>query len=707
MRKYQILLLLIYTTIFSYAQQHRIKDNTYEIKQLSPQGIVLDKGWKFSIGDNPAYALPEYDDSRWQSIDPTKDIHDIPPLWKNTIVWFRLHFTVDTAISNALAMRIQQSGASEFYLNGKLIHRFGVVSADPNQVKAFSPLSKPVSLPAGKTTEQVLAVRYALQPHLWYGTHFGTENRGLFIVVNTIENAIAQYEQGLVYTDKSSIFKMGVFLILGILYLAFYLFYPTQKVNLYFSSYAFAFALFWALITYSHSQHQVQQWFLINNLLVITGVIANLYMLTAIYTLFEQRKGWVYYPLFAFGILSIPIGTFVYGWGWLIAALLFTNIVNLVITYIALKAVRNHKKGAWIIAAGGVGFLICWFIFTLQWFGFLDQYYIDLFTLAQLFIPVAVSIYLGYDFARTYRSLQQKLTEVERLSKEKQELLAMQKEALEIQVQERTAQLHQSLQELKTTQAQLVQREKMASLGELTAGIAHEIQNPLNFVNNFAEINTELLNELKQEVQSNNKEEVLQITDTLKDNEQKIVHHGKRADAIVKGMLQHSRVSTGEKQSTDLNALVDEYLRLSYHGMRAKEKGFTATIQTDFDIALSKLSLVPQDIGRVLLNLFNNAFYSMNEKKKQLNGTYEPVIQVTTRRLDNKVEVSIKDNGTGIPQKALEKIFQPFFTTKPTGEGTGLGLSLTYDIITKGHGGDIKVNTKEGEGTEFIIQLPV
>ncbi|MBD0278152.1 MAG: two-component sensor histidine kinase [Flavisolibacter sp.] len=351
--------------------------------------------------------------------------------------------------------------------------------------------------------------------------------------------------------------------------------------------------------------------------------------------------------------------------------------------------------------------MICWFIFTLQWFGFLDQYYIDLFTLAQLFIPVAVSIYLGYDFARTYRSLQQKLTEVERLSKEKQELLAMQKEALEIQVQERTAQLHQSLQELKTTQAQLVQREKMASLGELTAGIAHEIQNPLNFVNNFAEINTELLNELKQEVQSNNKEEVLQITDTLKDNEQKIVHHGKRADAIVKGMLQHSRVSTGEKQSTDLNALVDEYLRLSYHGMRAKEKGFTATIQTDFDIALSKLSLVPQDIGRVLLNLFNNAFYSMNEKKKQLNGTYEPVIQVTTRRLDNKVEVSIKDNGTGIPQKALEKIFQPFFTTKPTGEGTGLGLSLTYDIITKGHGGDIKVNTKEGEGTEFIIQLPV
>jgi two-component system NtrC family sensor kinase len=268
--------------------------------------------------------------------------------------------------------------------------------------------------------------------------------------------------------------------------------------------------------------------------------------------------------------------------------------------------------------------------------------------------------------------------------------------------------------ELKSTQAQLIQSEKMASLGELTAGIAHEIQNPLNFVNNFSEVSNEMIDDMNEELEKGDIREAKEISSNVKQNLEKILHHGKRADAIVKGMLQHSRVNTGQKEPTDINALADEYLRLSFHGMRAKDKSFNATINTDFDNSIGKINVVPQDIGRVLLNLFNNAFYAVTEKKKNLTGfenvsglkSYEPTVSINTKKIDGKVLLFVKDNGTGIPQKVVDKIFQPFFTTKPTGQGTGLGLSLSYDII-KAHGGEIKVESREDEGSEFVIQLPI
>jgi signal transduction histidine kinase len=262
-----------------------------------------------------------------------------------------------------------------------------------------------------------------------------------------------------------------------------------------------------------------------------------------------------------------------------------------------------------------------------------------------------------------------------------------------------------TLEQLKQTQSQLIQSEKMASLGELTAGIAHEIQNPLNFVNNFSDVNKELLQELKEEADKGNIEDVKAIADDVIGNEEKINHHGKRADAIVKGMLQHSRKSSGQKELTDINALADEYLRLSYHGLRAKDKSFNAEIKTDLDESIGKINIIPQDIGRVLLNLFNNAFYAVNEQKTLNPVSYNPAIFVKTEKCDDKIYISVKDNGNGIPQKILDKIFQPFFTTKPTGEGTGLGLSLSYDII-KAQGGTLKVESTEGEGSEFIIMMP-
>ncbi|MEP6737681.1 MAG: ATP-binding protein, partial [Chryseolinea sp.] len=277
---------------------------------------------------------------------------------------------------------------------------------------------------------------------------------------------------------------------------------------------------------------------------------------------------------------------------------------------------------------------------------------------------------------------------------------------------EQAKEIEKAYKNLKQTQVQLVQAEKMASLGELTAGIAHEIQNPLNFVNNFSEINKELIDEMNQELAAGNLSEVKNIAKNISDNEEKIIFHGRRADGIVKGMLQHSRSSSGVKEMSDINAIADEYLRLAYHGLRAKDKSFNASMKTEFDPQVGKINAVPQDIGRVVLNLITNAFYVVTEKKtiKAANGSagdkYEPTVTVSTKKNGNKVEIRVSDNGSGIPQSVLDKIFQPFFTTKPSGQGTGLGLSMSYEIITKGHGGELKVETQVGQGTTFIIVLP-
>jgi signal transduction histidine kinase len=317
---------------------------------------------------------------------------------------------------------------------------------------------------------------------------------------------------------------------------------------------------------------------------------------------------------------------------------------------------------------------------------------------------------------------------LDRTEKVKRTTAILLEETIEELEQKRKA-VEVTLAELKATQAQLIQSEKMASLGELTAGIAHEIQNPLNFVNNFSEINKELIDELKEELAIGNRQPAEEIANDIKENEEKINHHGKRADAIVKGMLQHSRTSTGQKEPTDLNALADEYLRLAYHGLKAKDKSFNAEFVTDFDESLPKINVIPQDIGRVLLNLINNAFYAVDKKAKDLTPQppeggaknarteYRPTVTVSTssskspselvpnNREDLGVEIRVKDNANGIPESIKDKIFQPFFTTKPTGQGTGLGLSLSYDIV-KAHRGEIKVESVEGEGTEFIIQIP-
>jgi len=336
------------------------------------------------------------------------------------------------------------------------------------------------------------------------------------------------------------------------------------------------------------------------------------------------------------------------------------------------------------------------------------------------YLETAQAFAIIWIFATWFTSnRQQKAMEKERLKRRQEEELnkqiALRKVELEDLVKERTAalslqkeELQHALAELRTTQDQLIQSEKLASLGELTAGIAHEIQNPLNFVNNFSEVSIELLDEMEEELEKGDAKEAFAIAADIKQNLEKIRHHGKRADGIVKGMLQHSRNNSGERQLTDLNVLADEYLRLSYHGLRAKDKSFNVTMTTHYQENLPKINVVPQDIGRVLLNLFNNAFYAVQQKQKTAGADYKPEVTVSTfAPPEGGWGVRVKDNGIGIPEAVKEKIMQPFFTTKPTGEGTGLGLSLSYDIVVKGHGGRIDVESEEGKGSEFIINLPL
>lgn len=352
---------------------------------------------------------------------------------------------------------------------------------------------------------------------------------------------------------------------------------------------------------------------------------------------------------------------------------------------------------------------------------FLDQYASAFFKSNESFLDNAIgfsTIWIA-TFCMIARNQKKSLVaeqaEHEREAEERR-IIEAKKQELEYLVAERTAEimrqkeeLEHALIDLKATQAQLIQSEKMASLGELTAGIAHEIQNPLNFVNNFSEVSIELIDELNEEQAKPQRDTELEtelLTD-LKQNLQKITHHGIRASSIVKGMLQHSRASTGQRELTDINVLCDEYLRLAYHGLRAKDKTFNASFKTDFDASLGQISLIPQDMGRVFLNLFTNAFYAVRQRQRQ-GGTagYQPSVSVSTRCANGQAVIWVSDNGTGIPESARQKIFQPFFTTKPTGEGTGLGLSMAFDIVTKGHTGTIEVDSTEGKGTTFTITLP-
>ncbi len=395
----------------------------------------------------------------------------------------------------------------------------------------------------------------------------------------------------------------------------------------------------------------------------------------------------------------------VFSWLWHIFMLAF---VGMIYTRYEFKSVRSLMVSVIpLIIIGVLGDLT--YLISKSFYNNYNEYF-DMFKVFAIIWVVA----MWYQNRRQQKQLAAE--RLQRLEEEKQnQLMQARKAELEILVAERTDEINRQKEELvtaldhlKTTQSQLVQSEKMASLGELTAGIAHEIQNPLNFVNNFAEVNTELIQELKEEQEKDDPDHELveEILRDLAENMEKMVYHGRRADSIVKGMLLHSRTGSGEKERVDVNALADEYMRLAYHGLRAKDKSFNATLEKDFDPEIIMAKVMPQDFGRVLLNIFNNAFYAVSQRAKQESDGYRPTVWLSSKLENGTVEIKIKDNGTGIPDEVRSKIFEPFFTTKPTGQGTGLGLSLSYDIIHNGHGGTLEVESEKGTFTMFIVKFP-
>ena len=690
---------------------------------FNERGLLLfgnSDGWRFQPGDDLNRADPHYDDSDWMFFSPAGLTDPIPDSLWNGYGWFRLKFAVDSSIySVPRYLYFNTWGAAEVYLDGKLVKKYGVFSTNPSGEKRYMPINKThPAVVLHHSESHLLAVRFSYHKGqqykklleryaLIFGFNIGFAKDNLNQRIILINNM-----------NQQRVYILGTMLFLIVLlHSLLFVLFPSEQSNLYIA--ILAFLLFMHIISAYTSvffEFDILQETLFGTLPFTILFVAVLSMLPfTINSMFKQKPQIIHkiliwlFPVFAFAdiINSDPLTKFVIGAVFLLGIIFFT-------AQALVQAWRNKQKGVWIISVAFFCLILSAIIWTL-YKELTDNFRSDVNAVLTYFIygsvPLGLTAFMASRFRDLYSNLEQK-------------------------VSERTHELNQSLENLRSTQTQLITSEKLASLGALTAGIAHEIQNPLNFVNNFSDVNKELLEELKEELAEGSRhlandsrqsaEEKIksagEIANDIIGNEQKINHHGKRAESIVKGMLLHSRGSSGQKEPVDINALCDEYLRLSYHGFRAKDKTFNAEYKTDFDPDLPKIKVVPQDIGRVLLNLINNAFYAVHEKSKMIttemhslpvethgraslqSTDYKPTVMVATRKNGDRIEITVKDNGPGIPPGITDKIFQPFFTTKPTGQGTGLGLSLAYDIV-KAHGGEIIIESKEGEGSEFIIRL--
>ena len=696
------------------------------LRSVPNTGAVLDQGWKFRAGDDPAWARPDFDDRAWAPINPNQRPQLLPQVQAARIGWLRLRLQVpDSLRSRALVLLFQQTCASEVYLNGRLLHRYGRVSAQPGQVRPAGFTADPLEVHFAGPREQVLAVRFAPWPPLaWFKDNINflrVRITGLpGLLRRNVERAVG---------PVANFATFAVFLLLSLLHLSFLRYNPAQRANYYFALYAGAGALgFLGLYGGWLAQGMAAT--------LMLGIGADVFLLMsyvwavrALYALFDYRPGKSYAALWVALAACLALSEFTQLTSYSVltsysfAFFGFVVLASAVQLRLTLRALRQRKRGAGLIAAGFVGALGCAFVYAML---IITQAQISfrvsatLVALMALLPALGISLFLARAFALNSELLLVKLRQVQDLSaqaqaqqQEKQALLAAQNELLERQVAARTAEVagqrdraEHALRELTTAQSQLVQAEKMAFLGELTAGIAHELQNPLNFMKNFAEVSTSLVDDMASERPAPAPHAgglETEILAGLKQNLHEISQHGQRATAIIKDMLAHSRAGTGPRTLTDLSALAAESLRLAHEGQPARGEAF---LTTHFDPALVPLAVAPQDLGRVLLNLCTNALYAVQQRRSHAEPTYRPEVTVTTRQLPRTVEIRIRDNGLGMPAAVRARVFQPFFTTKPVGEGTGLGLSLSHDIVTKGHGGTLTVESREGEGTEFVVSLP-
>lgn len=702
--------------------------------QSQQVGINIQKGqyyfrdhWKFRAGDSSEWAKPGYNDRHWQKADLS--LRDNKALREAEKGWFRLQFSFsEKSLKTEYSLIIKQFGSSELYLDGQLV---ASSKASDSQDSASQVRLMQIPFTVKDTNNHVIALRYSFRSAPIY--YASTDEEAFRVWLEPAYQSMLNQLVNTAWNAGVGGMLAGLFGILSLLHFLFFRANPNQRVHLILAFATFCFTIMFALSTLDGFTGTLTQKSLLDIGLVLNIHLGFGLLLAAVYTYLKRRHGWFFYFIIVTLAVSFGYQCFI---GPLPNGQFFIPFSLVLIDYIRVSWLGKRQGGSdnklpWnslrfsffsLLLLILLGFLmgIVEGLTKMEENAFILAFVLVIFVFAVLLgIPIGLSLSLVQDYTHTYKSMRLNLEEVQKLSdktlaqeQEKQQILATQNDTLERQVNERTAELNQSLETLKSTQAQLIQKEKMASLGELTAGVAHEIQNPLNFVNNFSEVSVDLLEELQEEKEKAPEKQDLElekeILTDLRQNLQKITHHGQRASSIVRSMLAHSRTSSGQMEPTNLNALADEYLRLAYHGQRATHPTFNCQLTTDFSADIPTLNLAAQDMGRVLLNLFGNAFYALHQKQQLSAEAYEPTIWVSTALREGKtLEMRVRDNGLGIPQTIIQKVFQPFFTTKPTGEGTGLGLSLSYDIVTKSHQGTLEVTSTEGEGTEFVITLPV
>ena len=674
--------------------------------------LTAKDGWIFNEGNDTTWARKDISTSDWKKLNPTQLTIKNADKDGKAEGWFRIRFRLDNSFQNMpVGIQMGRWAATDVYVDGRHVVSSGNTGLNGKPYRENS-----INIEPPTVVDLVPGVDHVLALHIvehrsplkfsMLKTELHYKSFGNLLELTGPESQLKDINHYKRFTFYWTLW-ISVCSVLAIVFWLLY-FQNRSEKNLLFVSIAitsFSIAMFMDAILNIKTEITFISW---AGMFYIKNLFYGLSQATGILFLVHAFRRKVSVPLkllliivafagaisdFYFkGALQLPLG------------ILFLSIC----LYFIISSWKNLRGAQWALVVGILSTCI-WNVLL----AYNSMIYRPAFPFPFVFLyltgtflsfPLSQMVYVVMRFNEILLEVRKNANQVIHLTEEKKDQALKQQKVLEEEVAKQTIELRTAFENLKSTQSQLIQSEKMASLGELTAGIAHEIQNPLNFVNNFSDVNTELIDELKTELTTGNMRSAIEIAENIKDNERKINHHGKRADAIVKGMLQHSRTSSGQKEPTDINALADEYLRLAYHGLRAKDKSFNADVETDFENSISKINIIPQDIGRVILNLINNAFYAVNEKTKMNSPGFKPTVVISTKKLAGKVEIRVQDNGNGIPQKVLDKIFQPFFTTKPTGQGTGLGLSLSYDIV-KAHGGELKVETKEGEGTEFIIKL--
>jgi signal transduction histidine kinase len=715
MKNFIKIALLILLPVAAIAQDTviTITPDLFNNKKHDAYQIVNADGWLFKQGNDTSWARRDIDTKSWQKMSPTKLTAKYADKTGRAEGWFRLKFKLaDSFTKSTLGLKSAWWAAEDIYVDGLLVTSYGNtgVNGKPyHEAPAFNLLAKPIPINFKPGTEHTIAVHFVDYteplPPLRLKSE-DTPSSGMVFI--TLEDYNNRFLSDLL-TERSV--EAGWVAVCTVLCLLFWLLYFQNQAEKSFKTIALytmflALLLLSALLGTSFGISFLSFYiFTIGNEFFVS--VATVFTLLVVVNVFGRKVTKALNVFLGTCFIAVLVNSCLFQ-NSLVMIMILIMVLVLNIYYIV-SSWKNLRGPQWAIVIGLIVSQLFGgiYFFLKVIFNSGQNAFLTTVTGYSLSFPLSLLVYVSMRFKEIITEVRANAAQVVQLSEEKEQEALNRQQVLEQEVNRQTAEIRLTLDNLKSTQTQLVQREKMASLGELTAGIAHEIQNPLNFVNNFSEVNKEMLDELDEELDKGDIAEAKAIASDIRQNEEKINHHGKRADFIVKGMLQHSRTSTGEKQLTNINILADEFLKLSYHGLRAKDKNFNAEMITRFDETLTKVNIAQQDIGRVLLNLFNNAFYAVNQKQKTAGPGYKPAVTVSTSAEKNNLIIKVKDNGDGIPGTIKDKIMQPFFTTKPTGEGTGLGLSLSYDIVVKGHKGSINVESNEGQYSEFTVTLPL